>query len=181
MTREYRIPFEIDMVSAQDTVNALHMTARLYPRGQILKISAQMDLEQNRIVSHLAVKELDLLRFADIVKPIDGLCIAGFASLEANAELKLAPFEVSSIAGRFKGSAIDIRYKNLKFQNHSANPDNQKPLIIDLKGPDQQNWNLTLSGLSAVAPIAASLANMAATVKPSEEGYKISGKFYAVI
>ena len=175
--REYRIPFEIDMVSANGTVNALHATARLYPRGQELKISAQMDLEQNRIVSHLAAKELDLLRFADIVKSIDELCIAGFASLEANAELQLAPFKVSSIAGRLKSSAIDISYKNLQFQNRSSNPDNQKPLIIDFKGPERQNWNLTLSGLSAVAPISANLADMAATVEPAEEGYKVSGNF----
>jgi len=173
--KEYRIPFEGDMVSAKDTVNALHVDARLYPRGQMLKISAQMDLEQNHIVSHLAVKELDLLRFTDIVKSIDGLSIAGFASLEATAELKLAPFEVSSFAGRLKSSAIDIRYKNLQFQNRSSTPDNQKPLIIDFKGPDQQNWNLTLSGFTAVAPITATVADITATVEPSEEGYKISG------
>jgi hypothetical protein len=175
--REYRIPFEIDMVSANGTLNALHATARLYPRGQMLKISAQMDLAQNRIVSHIAAKELDLLRFADIVKSIDELCLTGFASLEANAELQLAPFKVSSIAGRLKSAAIDIRYKNLQFQNRSPNPDNQKPLIIDFKGPERQNWNLTLSGLSAVAPISANLADMTATVEPAEEGYQVSGNF----
>ena len=173
--QEYRIPFEIDMVSAKDTVNALHVDARLYPRGQMLKISAQMDLEQNRIVSHLAVKGLDLLRFTDIVKSIEGLNIAGFASLEANAELKLTPFEVSSIAGRLKSFAMDIRYKNLQFQNRSSNPDNQKPLIIDFKRTEQQNWNLTLSGFTAVAPITATVADTTATVEPSEDGYKISG------
>ena len=87
--REYRIPFEIDIISAKGTVNALHATAHLYPRGQMLKISAQMDLEQNRIVSHLVAKKLDLLRFADMFYSIDGLSLAGFASLEANTELQL--------------------------------------------------------------------------------------------
>ena len=175
--REYRIPFEIDIISAKGTVNALHATAHLYPRGQMLKISAQMDLEQNRIVSHLVAKKLDLLRFADMFYSIDGLSLAGFASLEANTELQLAPFKVSSISGRLKSSAIDISYKNLQLQNRSANPGDQKPLIIDFKGPDQRNWNLKLSGLSAVAPITANLADMTATVEPSEEGYRISGNF----
>jgi hypothetical protein len=165
------------MVSAQGTVNALHVDARLYPRGQMLKISAQMDLKQNRIVSHLAVKELHLQRFADIVNFIDGLSIAGSASLEANAELKLKPFEILSIAGRLKSSTIDIRYKDLQFQNRSSTPDNQKPLIIDFKGPDRQNWKLTLSGLAAVAPVAATVADMTATVGLSRAGYKISGNF----
>jgi hypothetical protein len=175
--KEYRIPFEIDIVPAKDTVNTFHATALLYPRGQVLKISAQIDLEQNRISSQFAAKELDLLRFADIFKSIDGLSLAGFASLEANAELQFAPFKVSSISGRLKSSTIDISYKNLQFRNRSANPDNENPLIIDFKGPDRQNWNLTLSGLSAVAPITANLADMTATVEPSEAGYQISGNF----
>ncbi|MEJ2220692.1 MAG: YdbH domain-containing protein [Desulfobacterales bacterium] len=174
---EYRIPFEIDMVSANGTVNALHIDARLYPRGQKLKISAQMDLEQNRIVSHIAAKEMDLLRFSDIVNSIDALRLAGFASLEANAELQLAPFKVSSITGRLKGSAIDIRYKNLLFRNRSSGPGNQKPLIMDFKGPERGNWNLTLSALSAVEPVSANLADMAATIEPAEAGYRVSGNF----
>ena len=175
--KEYRIPFEMDIVPAKGAVNTLHATARLYPRGQALKITAQIDLEQNRIASQLAAKDMDLLRFADIFKSIDGLNAAGFASLEATAELLLAPFKVSSISGRLKSSALDISYKNLQFQTRPADPNNEKPLIIDFKGPDRQNWNLTLSGLSAVAPISANLADMTATVEPSEEGYKVSGNF----
>jgi len=173
--KEYRIPFEIDMVSAKGTVNALHATARLYPRGQMLKISAQMDLEQNRIVSHLTAKELDLLRFADIFNSIDGLSLRGFASLSANAQLQLTPFKVSSISGRLKSSVIDMRYKNLQFLNRSENPDNEKPLIIDFRGPDRQNWNLTLSGLRAVTPVTATVTDMSAVVQPSDAGYEILG------
>ena len=175
--KEYRIPFEIDIVPAKGAVNTLNTTARLYPRGQTVHISAQIDLEQNRITSQFAAKELDLLRFADIFKPIDGLRLAGFASLAANAELQLAPFRVSSIFGRLNGSAIDLSYKNLQFRNRSDNPDNENPLIIDFKGPDHQNWNVTLSGFTAVAPITADVSDMAATLEPSEEGYKISGNF----
>ena len=40
--REYRIPFEIDIIFAEGTFDALHATARLHPRGQTRKISAQM-------------------------------------------------------------------------------------------------------------------------------------------
>ena len=175
--REYRVPFEIDVVSAEGTVNDLHATARLYPRGQELNISAQMDLEQNRIISHLAAKRLDLLRFADLVKSIDGLSIAGFAGLEANAELQFAPFKVLSISGRLKSSVTDIRYKNLRFRNRSANRDNEKPLIMDFKGPDRKKWNLKLSGLRAIAPVTASISDMTAAIETLEAGFQISGNF----
>ena len=173
--REYRIPFEIDMVSAEGTISALLATAHLYPRGQMLKISAQMDLEQNRIVSYLETKEVELLRFADIFHSIGGLDLAGFASLEAKAELQFAPFKASSISGRLKSSSIDIRYKNLRLRNRSANPENGRPLMIDFTGAGRKKWNLTLSGLSAVAPVTAAIADMTAAIEPSEAGYRISG------
>ncbi|MBW2479653.1 MAG: hypothetical protein JRF38_06655, partial [Deltaproteobacteria bacterium] len=165
--REYRIPFEIDMVSAEGTRSALIATAHLYPRGQMLKISAQMDLEQNRIVSYLETKEVQLLRFADIFHSIGGLELAGFASLEAKAELQFTPFKASSISGRLKSSSIDIRYKNLRLRNRSANPDNRRPLMIDFKGAGRKKWNLTLSGLSAVAPVTAAIVDMTAAIETS--------------
>jgi len=40
--KTYRIPFEIDIVPADGAVNTLNTTARLYPRGQALNISARM-------------------------------------------------------------------------------------------------------------------------------------------
>jgi len=175
--KTYRIPFEIDIVPADGAVNTLNTTARLYPRGQALNISARIDLAQNRIASQLTAKKLDLLRFADIFKPIDGLRLAGYAGLEASADMQLAPFKVSSITGRLIGSAIDISYKKLRFHNRSDNPDIEKPLIIDFKGPDHQNWMVALSGFTTLAPIPANVSNLTATVEPSKEGYKISGNF----
>ena len=175
--KAYRIPFEIDMVPAQDAVNTLNTTARLYPRGQALNISARIDLEQNRVTSQWTAKKVDLLRFADMFKPIAELSLAGDASLEASAEMGLAPFKVSSITGRLIGSAIDIRYKNMRFRNRSDNPDIEKPFIVDFKGPDHQQWQITLSGFAALAPIPANISDMTATVEPREDSYKVAGNF----
>jgi hypothetical protein len=175
--KAYRIPFEIDIAPAPDAVNTVSATARLYPRGQTVNISARIDLEQNRIASQLTAKKLDLLRFADIFKSIDGLSLAGDASLEARADMQLAPFKVSTIAGRLNSTAIDIRYKNLRFQNHSDNSDIGKPFIIDFKGPDHQNWQVTVSNFTAVEPIISGVSDMIATLEPNEDGYKVSGNF----
>jgi hypothetical protein len=177
--KTFRIPFEIDIFAEEASTRILKAIMSIYPRGQTLNISADIDLEQNRIASQIAAKEFDLLRFTDIFNPIDGLSLAGFASLEADAKLQLTPFKVKSISGRLKGSAIDVSYKNLQFQNRSDDPDNEKPFIIDFKGPDHQNLQVTLSDFTAVSPITAHVSDMTATVKPSEseEEYKISGNF----
>ncbi|MGD2184891.1 MAG: YdbH domain-containing protein [Desulfobacterales bacterium] len=173
----YRLPFEFVTVTEEKSAHILKALARIYPRGQAVHVSAQIDLRQNRITSQVTAKKVDLLKFADIVKSIDGLSLAGFASLEAKAELQFAPFKVSSISGRLNGSAINIRYKSLQFRNRSDHPDKEKPFIIDLKGTDHQSWKVTLSGLTAKAPIAANISDVTATAEPSEEGYKIAGNF----
>ena len=173
----YRIPFEIDIVAEKNAAHILKATARMYPRGQTLKISADIDLAQKRIASQIAAKELDLLRFADVFKHIDGLSIAGFASLEANADMQLAPFKVSSITGRLKGSAIDVSYKNFQFQNRSDKPGNEKALTIDFAGADHQIWKIKLSDFATVAPIAANISDMAGMLERSEDDYRISGNF----
>ncbi len=175
--KTFRIPFEIDIFAEEASARILKATMSIYPRGQTLKISADIDLEQKRIASQIAAKELDLLRFADLFKHIDGLSIAGFASLEANADMQLAPFKVSSITGRLKGSAIDVSYKNFQFQNRSDKPGNEKTLIIDFEGADHQIWKIKLSDFATVAPIVASVSDMAATLERSEDDYRISGNF----
>ncbi len=173
----YRVPFEMSLVQDENAAHNLKANLRLYPRGQPVHISTHIDLEQNRIASQLGAKELDLLRFADIFKPVNGLRFTGLVSLEANVDMQLTPLIVSSITGRLKGSAINVSYKNLEFHNRSDDPDNTTPLIIDFEGPDQGKWNIKLSEFTTVAPIAARVSDMAATVQPSREGYTILGNF----
>ena len=175
--KTYRVPFEMNLVQEENTAHILKAKVRMYPRGQALDISTHIDLKQNRIASQFTAKELDLLRFADAFKPVKGLSIAGSASLEANADMQLAPFTISSIAGRLKGSAINVSYENLQFQNRSDNPDDTTPLIIDFKGPDQGKWSIKLSEFTTIKPITAHVSDMAATVQPSQDGYTISGNF----
>jgi hypothetical protein len=175
--RTYRVPFEIDMSAEENAEHILKTVVRMYPRGQALKISARIDLEQNRIASQFAAEELDLLRFADMFAPIDGLGILGLASLEAKADFLLAPFRVSSVTGRIKGSALNLSYKSLKLQNISDPPDIEKPLIIEFQGPHQHSWNVKLSEFAAAAPIAANVSDMAATIHPAEGDYKITANF----
>ncbi len=175
--KAYRIPFEIDIAPAQDAVNTLNTNVRLYPRGQTVDISARIDLERNRIASQLGIKKLDLLRFADVFKSINGLSLAGDASLEAKAEIQLRPFRVSTLNGRIKSTTIDIRYNNLRFQSHSGNSDSEKPFLLNFKGTDQHRWQVSLSGFKAVAPLTAMVSDMTATVETKEDRYKVSGNF----
>lgn len=175
--KKYRVLFEMSLVREENAEHNLQANLRLYPRGQAVHISAHINLEQNRIVSQFAAKKLDLQRFADVFKPVNGLSISGLTSLEATADMQLAPFAVFSISGRLKGSGVNVSYNNIEFQNRLDDPDNTIPLIIDFEGSERGKWNIKLSEFAAIAPITARVSDMAATVQPSQDGYKILGNF----
>jgi hypothetical protein len=175
--KTYRVPFEMNLARQENAVHNLQANIRLYPRGQAVHISTDINLEHNRLVSQFTAKVLDLQRFSDIFKPLDGLSIAGLASLEATADIQLAPFAVSSISGRLKGSGVNVSYNNIEFQNPSDDPDKTAPLMIDFEGSERGKWVITLSEFAAIAPIAARVSDMAATVQPSRDGYRILGNF----
>ncbi len=173
----YRLPFEIVIVAEENSAHILRAIAHIYPRGQTAKISARLDFEQNRVASQIAAEDLDLLRFADMFKPADRLRIAGFASLDVNADFQLAPFKVSAITGRLKGDPLHVRYKNFEIQGLSDNPADAKALTIDIQGPQQHQWKINLSDFAAVAPVAARFSGLAVTLQAAEDDYKIAGNF----
>jgi len=173
----YRIPFEIVAVVEDEGTQILNALVHLYPRGQAIKISARMDLAQNRLTAQLAADRLTLSRFADMFEPVAGLRVAGVAELSANADFMLNPFSISSIRGRVKGSALNISYNSLQFQTLSNAGQNENPLIIDFERSAGPNWNIRLSDFAAGAPLSARIVDMAATVQPHSDQLEISGNF----
>ncbi|MGD8741750.1 MAG: hypothetical protein PVG34_15640, partial [Desulfobacterales bacterium] len=171
----YRVPFEIFMVAEDQAARILNTTVHLYPRGQAVKITARVDLAQKGLAAHLTADRLNLLRFADIFEPVAGLRVAGLAELDANADLMLDPFSISSIRGRLKGSALKVSYKSLQFQTLSDAQQNEKPLIIDFERPAGPNWSIRISDFAAGAPLVARIDDLSATVQSHADQYEISG------
>jgi hypothetical protein len=171
----YRIPFEMVTVAQDQTAHILNALVHLYPRGQTVKISARVDLTQNRLAAQLAADRFNLLQFADIFAPVAGLRVAGFAELDANADFMLDPFSISSIRGRIKGSGLNVSYKSFQFQTLSDAQQNENPLIIDFERSAGSNWNIRLSEFAASTPYSARIAGMAATIQAHADQYEISG------
>jgi hypothetical protein len=175
--KKFRLPFEIDILPDPAHAHILKSTARLYPRGQMIEAFANIDLKQNQIAIQFTTEDLDLLRFADVLRPLEGLDVSGFASLDGKADLRLAPFKVASLAVRIKGHPVKVTYKNLKFQTPSDTTNQIRPFYIDIDGSDQGKWNIRLSDFVAIAPLATRISDMAGTVEPAGDDYKISGNF----
>jgi hypothetical protein len=172
-----RIPFEIDVVRGEADSTVLKTSVRMYPRGQLVEAFAHIDLEKKQASIQAATDNLDLLRFSDIIERVEGLHISGFARLELKADLQLAPFTVFSTAARLQGDRFNISYKNLQYSSHASYSNKQNHLIIDIAGTGLEKWNVKLSDLGPVAPLAASVSGIEGTVQRSANGYAILGNF----
>jgi hypothetical protein len=175
--KKFRLPFEIDILPDSVRADILKSTARLYPRGQMIEALARIDLKQNQIAFQFTTKDLDLLKFADIFKPLEGLDVSGLVSLDGKADLRLAPLKVASMTVQLKGDPVKVTYKNLKFQTLSDTPNQSRPFYIDINGSEPGKWNVRLSDLGAITPLATRISDMAATVESVGDDYSLSGNF----
>jgi Dicarboxylate transport len=170
-----RIPFEIDGVRAEGDSTALQCTVRMYPRGQLFETLAHIDLEKKRVSLQATTDNLELLRFADIIEGVEGLNISGFIHLELKVDLQLAPFMVFSTAARLQADPISISYKNFQYRSHANHSNKQNPLIIDIAGSGLEKWNIKLSDIGPVAPLAAAASGIEATMQRSANAYAFFG------
>jgi len=173
--RNDRIPFEIDVARTEATSPLLKISIRMYPRGQLVEVFAHIDLERKQASIQAVADHLDLLRFADIIDRVEGLNVSGFARLDLKVDLQLAPFTVFATAARLQGDPINVSYKNVQYRSHANHSNKQNPLIIDIASTGLEKWNIKLSDLGPVAPLAAGVSGIAGTVQRSENGYAIFG------
>jgi hypothetical protein len=173
-----RIPFEIDVTRAEAISTVLKTSIRMYPRGQLVEAFAHIDLEKKQALIQAAADHLDLLRFADTIERVEGLNVSGFARLDLKVDLQLAPFTVLATAARLQVDPINIRYRNLQYSSHTNHSNKQNPLIIDIASSGLENWNIKLSDLGPVEPLAASVSGIEGTVRRSTDGYVIFGNVH---
>jgi hypothetical protein len=176
-----RIPFELDVTRSEAVPTELKSAIRMYPRGQLIEVLATVNLENNRVSIKAAADNLELLRFADIVGCVEGLNISGLARLELKTSLQLAPFMVFATAARLQGYPVALSYKSLQYRSDASHSNGPNPLIIEIAGTGLEKWNISVSDLGPVAPLAAAVSGMEATVQRSENGYAIFGNFNLVL
>ena len=170
-----RIPFEIDVAHDEAISTVLKTSIRMYPRGQLVEAFVHIDLERRQASIQVAADNLNLLRFADIIEHVEGLKVSGLARVDAKIDLQLAPFTVLATAARLQGKPIKIGYKNLQYSSSANHSNRPNPLIVDIAGTGLEKWNIKLSDVGPVAPLAAAVSGIEGTVQRSANGYAIFG------
>jgi hypothetical protein len=179
--QNYHIPFEIELVPQDPEYKKLVIEAYLYPRGERLSAKATVDRMQRRVVLSVESAALDLERFADISARAAHLAASGDLTLQAKADIRWEPLQVSSF-----NASLTLQHGKIKgngFQLQTAMGANNEPLPfrIDLSAKDFQELIFSGSSLALIEPAPLTLVGFDGIIKKNGAAIESGGKFSAVL
>ena len=177
----YRVPFELEIVARDPRLNRLDGVAFLYPRGAKISASFNLDRSQRRASLNIQSKKLDMKRFADLTSQTVDMMISGDMTLHAKADLLWAPFRLSAVNASLILQHFEIHAGSFKFQNATVSTSREAPLNVHLVQKNDDEWQMSGSGISMVSPTPMTLSGFNATITRNKGMLASSGNFTAVL
>ncbi len=175
--RMHRFPFEIIVTPEKEDYSQLDLMASLYPRGELVRTRAKIDLSKQHIDLNLSADLLNLDRFSGLVQKDSNSVLSGKMDLKATAQLQLAPFKISSLTAVAELHNYDIRLNNLRFRNIRGAGQNDVPLKIMLTKITADEWQLGASAISSASPLPFTLSEWQARLRVKGKQVESTGKF----
>ena len=175
--RLHRIPFEINVIPENASYQLLKLTAATYPRGQLIRARAEIDLKHKKIILNSATDRLDLNRFNDLAPTADNIMVSGKLDLKATAQFLLAPFEISSLNATAELQNCKIRLDNLLLQNVRSSDQKEIPIRINLSKITADDWKVSGSALSATSPLPLTLSDWQGRIRANGKQVESNGEF----
>lgn len=175
--RQHRIPFEITVTPENSDYKLLKLAASFYPRGQLVRTVAKIDLKDQQIILNSTIDALDLNRFSDLIQTIPDLMVSGQLDLRATADLQLAPFKVSAVDASAKLHRCKIGLNNLLLQNARGPDLNELPFKINLSQTAANEFKLSGSAISMASPIPLTLSGWQGRIRANGQQLESAGEF----
>ncbi len=175
--RQHRIPFEINVAPENAGYSLLNLAASMYPRGQIIRTEAEIDLKRQQIILNSAADSLDLNRFSDLIQTVSDLMISGKLDLKAKTHIQLTPFKIISVDASAELHTCKIRLNNFLLQNALGSDNKEVPFKINLSQNTANEWKVSGSAISITAPIPLTLAGWHGWIGTNGKQVESAGEF----
>ncbi len=184
----YRIPFSLKLkksASFKPEAPNLHGTLEIRPRNTpiTLKITTTFDKKAKLHLS-LQANAVDLLNFADILQTVPTLELKGQLVFNANAELKLSPLKLETLAAKLFWYDGLLAYNNFhissaqnpKSSSNLKSENDTLVLTLQKNGPDAA-WQLTINQLFFDSPFNPAISDIYISAETNSENIKFKGNF----
>lgn len=172
---EYRFPFELTIVPDGSMRGFARFLFEVFPRGQRVRITGTQLAPGHMARIAITGDAIDIQRFADIWGHVPGLGVTGRAQFDAQAQLSLQPFKLTSlsVAARLHGAAVE--YSGMMFQNHRSSGTGEVPMGFSLQTDDFESWDLHLFSFLCRTPVGETQAAGAGSLTVSDTDIRFSG------
>jgi hypothetical protein len=120
-------------------------------------------------------------RFADLTSQTVDMAISGEMTLRAKADLLWAPLRLSAVNASMILEHYKIHAGSFKFQNDTASPSRKAPLNVHLVQKNDDQWQMSGSGISLVWPALVTLSGFNGTITRNQGMLASTGNFTAVL
>ncbi len=181
----HRFPFDIIVVPGKEDYSHLNLTASMYPRGELVRAEARIDLKNQRIAANLSTVSLDLNRFSGLVQTVSDTVsdsvLSGRLDLKVTANFQLAPFKISSLTADAELQKCNIRLNNLRLQNVRSADQKELPFRINLSKIADDDWTVSASAISATSPLPFTLSEWQTRIRPNGHQVESTGEFKVML
>ena len=177
----HRFPFDIIVAPGKEDYSHLNLTASMYPRGELVRAEARIDLKNQHIAANLSAVSLDLNRFSGLVQTVSDSVLSGKLDLKVTANLQLAPFKISSLAAAAELQKCNFRLNNLQLQNIRSADQKELPFKINLSKIADDDWTVSASAISATSPLPFTLSEWQARIRPNGQQVESTGEFKIIL
>ena len=179
--QNYRLPFEFDIVPRDPEFSRLDGIAAVYPRGAKITATVNLNRSEHKAALQIKSENLDLDRFADITSRVADIMMSGEMTLQGKANVLWGPLRLSAVKASLMLRHGKIKAGALKFQNAIDSQSQETPLRLDLAQKNDNEWQITGSRVSMVAPAPLTLSGFDGTIIRKTGMFASTGNFTAAL
>ena len=177
--RQIRLPISLEIIPVSPTWQAIDLRLQLYPRDQILYLSAAIDLNKRTTQLTFNAKEVHPEVFSDFTGIIPGLTASGSVDAEGSIQIGFDPIQVrdSLVSIRVRNGNIDYNTVRLKT---GLSGEEDRPFHVTFSGKGQ-DWKLSALDIAAISPIPFHIPQITSTITFSDKGLEQAGDGVLII
>ncbi len=144
----------------------------LFPGSQEIQTCFDYDFSTGEMQAAMEAHSLRTGRFSELLHRVPGLSLSGQLDLQAEARMRISPFELfyACVSGQFRTRAG--RYANMEIAPFSSE---HPPFSFEARTEDGKKWNLSASHLSLISPFPFTLSRADGILNLSESGREMQG------
>lgn len=174
----YRLPFDVVVERDSERLHVVHGTLTLYPRGESVTVSGDVDLKKRTARARIDGKAIETARFADLAGRVPELSLWGLLDLSGKGDFRLDPPAVDALSANLSYRSRGTGYAGVSLKSFD---EGSEPLAVALDWGDAPTLHISLPPIRVEGPAPIELSGVQADVHLEETGLSVKGSGSLVI